>query len=165
MSDYVPPPILIDTREQQPWEFTRRSWASGSVVQGLKTGDYTLLGLEDVFTIDRKGKVTELAGNLTQARFERELERMEGFKHPFIVCDFPIEDLLDYPRVAAVPPFLRKKIRVSGAFLMSVLERYWLTYKTKWVFSAGRGREVALGMFKRVAALYAPPEEPASVGQ
>lgn len=42
--------IIIDTREQQPWEFEHYSTAS----RKLDTGDYSIEGLENLFTIERK---------------------------------------------------------------------------------------------------------------
>lgn len=143
--------ILCDTREQQPWEFSEKDWEHGSVRATLKTGDYTLQGFEDVLTIDRKGKASELATNLTDKRFERELERLQDFKYPFIVCDFPLSDLLQFPFIPEVPSFVRKKIRARGPFLVSILETFWLRFKTKWIFTEhGDGKNRALGLFKRV---------------
>jgi hypothetical protein len=146
--------IIQDTREQQPWEFSKRAWPDGVEVKGLLTGDYTLAGLEETFTADRKGKVTELASNLVRDRFVRELERMEGIAHPFVVCDFSLNELLDYPRVASVPHYLRRKIRLRGPFLVSKLNEFMLKYRARWVFADGRGRDLVLSMLKRVAGLY-----------
>jgi hypothetical protein len=152
-----PIPILIDTREQTPWSFTRNEWPDGFEVIGLKTGDYTLKGFENVFTIDRKGSAGEVANNLVQDRFERELERMEEFAHPFIICDFPLRDLLAYPNIPSVPQYLRRKIKLKGPFLISVLERFWLQYKAKWIFAEkGDGAARAIGLMKRFMKLNVP---------
>lgn len=68
--------IIVDTREQKPLEWstveTRRAT--------LHTGDYSVEGYEDSFTIERKS-LDDLIGSLTagRERFLRECERMEKF--------------------------------------------------------------------------------------
>jgi hypothetical protein len=49
----TPPTILIDTREQRPFRFTR--YEVQTVRQFLPSGDYSVGGLEDRIAIERKG--------------------------------------------------------------------------------------------------------------
>jgi ERCC4-type nuclease len=51
------PVIVIDTREPDPLAFERRSSIRGT----LQTGDYSVAGLEDLFSIERK-TVADLVG-------------------------------------------------------------------------------------------------------
>jgi hypothetical protein len=51
-------PILVcDTREQEPLTFTRLRAVRGTLV----TGDYSVLGCEQEFAIERKGSLDEAA--------------------------------------------------------------------------------------------------------
>ena len=52
--------IIIDTREQKPWEFPGHTTA----VQKLDTGDYSVEGLEDILCIERKQNTSEFAKNI-----------------------------------------------------------------------------------------------------
>lgn len=69
------PTILVDTREQTPLSFS-----FPSITATLSTGDYSVLGLEDNFTVERKS-LSDLYGSLTSGRerFSRELQRMRAF--------------------------------------------------------------------------------------
>jgi len=148
--------IIVDTRERNPWKFSKAEWPFGYERLALKTGDYSLNGLHDIFTIDKKAKVTELARNLSESRFERELERMRGMKHSYIVCDFPLSDLEQFPYIDSVPHFLRKKIRAKGPYLVSILERLKAEYPTEWIFTeVGGAREATLTIIKDMAFRYA----------
>ena len=51
------PVIVVDTREQEPLVFERLTSVRGT----LKTGDYSVAGLQDLFSIERK-TVADLVG-------------------------------------------------------------------------------------------------------
>lgn len=78
------PVIVIDTREQTPLVPTRLEYVRGT----LTTGDYSVLGLEDQFAIERKSiadlvqccKSGTKAAEGERERFERELCRMRGMR-------------------------------------------------------------------------------------
>ncbi len=63
--------IIVDTREQQPWNFK----TYGTVSQKLDTGDYSIEGLENLVAIERKKSVNEFATNITEKRFKDWVER------------------------------------------------------------------------------------------
>ena len=74
----VKPTIIVDTREQTPLTFTRLAFVRGT----LQSGDYSFLGGEELFAIERKS-VADLIGCCvgdSRERFERELHRLRGFK-------------------------------------------------------------------------------------
>ena len=99
---YPPPTILIDTREKQPFTF---AWAvSHSQIKPVQTGkvdagDYTVLNIPNLVTIERKKTVGELYNNLVgkdkYERFIREMERMQSFKHRYIVVEQDMSALWD----------------------------------------------------------------------
>ncbi len=70
--------IVVDTREQDPLIFERLASVRGS----LQTGDYSVAGLQDQFSIERK-TVSDLIGCCmgdNRERFERELHRLRGYR-------------------------------------------------------------------------------------
>ena len=70
--------VLKDTREKNGWNFNSSSKCLAVARWGLKTGDYTIRGLEKDLVIERKASTGELAMNLGKKRkaFEAEIERM-----------------------------------------------------------------------------------------
>ena len=72
------PTIIVDTRETQPLVFTRLESRRGT----LLTGDYSIAGLENLFSIERKtiGDLVACCVGENRARFERELHRLRGFR-------------------------------------------------------------------------------------
>ena len=109
MADYSDFNIIIDTREQQAWEFPRHSTAN----KKLDTGDYSLGGLEDILCIERKKSVSEIASNITEKRFEDVLERMTKYKYTYMIFEFSLTDVLMYPQGSEIPRHKWKYIRIS----------------------------------------------------
>ena len=73
----VRPTIVIDTREQEPLPFERLP----TVRAGLRAGDYSFLGGEEYFAVERKS-IADLVSccvNSNRERFEWELHRLRGF--------------------------------------------------------------------------------------
>lgn len=139
--DYI---VKIDTREQRPWEFS----SSESIV--LKTGDYTIKGMEDILCLERKGSITEFAGNVTDKRFDRELERMRAFKYAFLVLEFSMADLIRYPYSSGLPKSKYMRIKINGAFILKRLIEIDIQYNVKVILAGDYGKETALSIFKRV---------------
>jgi ERCC4-type nuclease len=77
LDDFLPK-IAVDTREQTPLKFTRLE----AVERALFTGDYSIMGLEEEFAVERKS-LDDLAncclsGN--RDRLERELHRLRDYR-------------------------------------------------------------------------------------
>lgn len=144
--------VVRDTREKegQGWEFPGTVACAGTVREALPTGDYTLKGFESVFTIDRKGAVSEFATNVFEERFERELARMATFELAVVLLEFELSDIVNYPRTSGIPKCRWKRLRVNGS---SYLRRFWelqLKYPHVHFLFAGRhGKEAASSLFKR----------------
>lgn len=78
------PPIIIDTREQLPYDFGGHP----SYIRTLKTGDYSLEGLENLVVIERK-RHEEFIGCLgnDRERFQNEIERGSTFRRLHVVVE------------------------------------------------------------------------------
>lgn len=142
--------IIRDTREKKGWDF------SGEQVelQALKTGDYSIKGFEDQVCIERKKSVGELASNVTQPRFEREIKRMAEIPHAFILLEFSMFDLDLYPSGTNLPRRVKKKIRIKGNFIKSVLSRYLIDYNIQTILcgDALQAEMMALSILKECYA-------------
>jgi hypothetical protein len=142
--------VIRDTQEQQGWDFIPGPSCLGTIKQKLPTGDYTLVGYEDIFTIERKGSTGELAKNIYEGRFERELQRMEGFAHPFMVVEFTMEDILSFPKNSGIPIRLWPKLKTTSFFLLKRFIEFQVQYKTHIILAGKQAKEVASSIFKRI---------------
>src|SRR3984893_2848677 len=72
------PVVVCDTREQEPLVFTRFTSVRGT----LQTGDYSIVGLTDLFAVERKSTndLVSCCMGENRSRFERELHRLRGYR-------------------------------------------------------------------------------------
>jgi ERCC4-type nuclease len=78
------PVVLVDTREQNPFDFSRfEGWFAGIEKRALKLGDYSVAGLEDHCVVERK----DLVHSLTTGRsvFLDRLRLMSRYNHRLLV--------------------------------------------------------------------------------
>jgi DNA excision repair protein ERCC-4 len=116
--------IVVDSREQQPYEYP------GSVVKGLPSGDYSVLGYEDRVAIERKSKAdayASLGGG--RARFEREVQRLAKLDYAAVVIESTLEDFLVPPAFTRMNP----KSAVNSIIAWSV------KYRVGLFFAGNRG--------------------------
>lgn len=147
--------IIRDVQEKANyWDFSPSNLCRGTVVEGMRTADYTIRGLEKVFCLERKASSGELAGNLYTKQFENELKRMQLFKHAFVVCEFLLEDLFQFPYNSSIPKPIWKKLRVNSKGLLKRLFELEVKYNCKFIFAGNRGKEVAMILFKQMLEMY-----------
>jgi len=84
--------LVIDSREQCPLDFS--AYPCTVERAGLRTGDYSVKGMENIIAAERKSE-SDLLGSLTQgrSRFEAELARARGFACFLVVCETTWERL------------------------------------------------------------------------
>lgn len=84
------PTVVVDTREQVPLPIADLPMIRGT----LATGDYSILGCEHLFSVERKS-IADLVGCCcgdSRARFERELHRLRGYRFKrLLVVGVPAE--------------------------------------------------------------------------
>ena len=92
------PNIIIDTREQKPLDFSPflRGGVEWGVTSGtLLHGDYSVQGLTELITIERKSLPDFIACvGRERERFTRELLAMRGYKYRAVMLEFCITDLI-----------------------------------------------------------------------
>ncbi|MBN1419930.1 MAG: hypothetical protein JXP34_14210 [Planctomycetes bacterium] len=76
--------LLIDSREQRPL----RLHPFRTKVEALDTGDYSIIGLENLVRLERKSVPDPVAcSGRARERFERELSRLRAFPHRAVVIE------------------------------------------------------------------------------
>lgn len=147
---FDPYTVYIDTSEQLPWKFNKSKHCLGSEDKNLFTGDYTLRGYEDLLCIERKGCVSELAKNVTEDRFEEELERMRAFKYRYVICAFTHKEMLAYPKGSGIPWQQQKLLRVKGPYMLRRITELEMRYSVNFILAGEHAQDVATSIFKRV---------------
>jgi ERCC4-type nuclease len=144
--------IIVDTREQLPWEFGFHTTSK----KKLDTGDYSMEGFESILTIERKKSVSEIANNITESRFKNELERMSKIPHPFIIMEFNLQDIYSFPIGSDIPKKMWDKIKISGNFIMKYLIQAQLNYNIHILFcgDAENAEKTAISIMKRIYEKY-----------
>lgn len=84
------PKLIVDTREQTPLVFEHLPSERGT----LMTGDYSVKGLHEDFSVERKSMI-DLIGSLTRERerFMREMHRMRGFRYRYLLIVGTMQEL------------------------------------------------------------------------
>ena len=125
------PTLVQDTREQRPLVFPRLPVVIGT----LYSGDISIQGLEDLFSIERKGSIEELVSCCTgqRERFEHELHRLRGFR---------------FKRLAVIGSraeieYQRYRSRVAPAAVLGTLAAWEIRFDLPTVFFSSR-EEAAL---------------------
>lgn len=107
----IQPTIIVDSREQNPLVFSRLQSVRGT----LQTGDYSVVGLEELFAIERKS-IPDLGCCMgeNRERFERELHRLRGFRFKRLLIVGTEDDLLAGRYRSAIKP--QAVMATLGAF-------------------------------------------------
>lgn len=144
--------IIIDTREQHPWEFPNNAKAN----KKLDTGDYAIEGLENILCIERKNGIAEIANNMTEPRFQDVIERMKSYKHAYILIECSYEQLMNYPIGSDVPKRAWSKIKITPAFILKFLTELSVHHNIHIIFCGNPrwAEKTALSIMKRVYKLY-----------
>ena len=129
--------ILKDTREKNGWDFKSFDRCIAVADWGLRTGDYTVKGLEKHLVIERKASTSELAINLGKKRsaFENEIKRMSSFRWKYIIFEFSIDDLMNFPKNSGIPKKQMQYVRMNGKFMWKKLREYEEEYGVQLIFS------------------------------
>ena len=100
------PTVLVDTREQNPFNFSRfDGWFAGVEKKALKLGDYSIAGLEELCIVERKD-LSDLVHSFTAERpaFISRLRRMSTYPQRLLVITAPLSTVKSsYPFSNANP--------------------------------------------------------------
>jgi ERCC4-type nuclease len=163
MPNIRPFTIIKDTREKQGYTFeasrTKYHVCKGMVVRKLDTGDYSLEGLEDKVCIERKASVVELANNVgvSSRRFMAEIERMKECPHKFLILEFSLTDLMNFPEGSDVPEKEIKNLKITNKYMLRFLMELQINHSVNVIFcdSKKNAKWTVLSILKRVNEKYA----------
>lgn len=146
--------IIQDTREQIPLDFSFFEECEGVEKRKVDTGDYSMVGYEDKVFIERKRNSGELSINLgvDKDRFYRELDRTQDIPFKYIVCEFSVNDLLEFPKNSGIPKDKWSKLRFNGKALYGLCKKIEEQYGIRFVFCDNRhdAAEQIIMIFKQV---------------
>lgn len=149
--------IIIDTREQHPWEFPDHAVAN----RKLDTGDYSIEGLENILCIERKNGIAEIANNITEKRFKDVIERMSKYKHAYMLIECDYDQMMHYPIGSDVPKRAWSKIKISPAFILKYLIELTVYHNIHVIFCGcpSWAEKTALSIMKRIHTSYGTKPE------
>ena len=139
MAKKCPFTIIIDTREQCPYDFPF------SKRQCLPSGDYSINGYEQHIAIERKTK-QDIYQSVSKGRkrFKKEVERLATYKYAAIVIESSLDNLLIPPPYTELSPrvvintllswSIKYRLHVffasdrdhARAIVYRLLEKFWL---------------------------------------
>ena len=140
--------VVVDTREQKPWSFDNYAKAN----RKLDAGDYSLEGLENVFAIERKKSVNEIANNIVESRFKDAIARLSQLKHSFLLLEFNMDSVLSYPIGSDLPRKYWDKVKVTPTFLLKNIIEWETNHGITVIFcgSSSNAEQVAEYIFKKI---------------
>jgi len=152
--------VIQDTREQNPWKFTDKC-VEKVVSQKLDYGDYALQGYQNMLWIERKGSVSEIANNMFEERFERLLHNVADYPYKYIICEFSMDDVYNYPYRQGLPKSVIRKIRVRGKRIMSYLAHVSLEHYINivYAYNANYAQHYATSLMKNMLRVIESTEE------
>lgn len=122
--------IIQDSQEKIPFDF---SFYNVEVeVKKIPTADYTVQGFEDIVLVERKASVDEIAANFTFKKdaWWREMKRMSEAKFKYVICEFPFQDVLDYPKSSKAS----HKIKMNGIVISQSINKCIANYGVEFIF-------------------------------
>jgi len=145
---YVDFTIIVDTREQHPWELKHYTTAS----RKLDTGDYSVEGFENVLCIERKYSISEFVNNMGEKRFKDVLERMKSYDYSFIIMEFNFNDILNFPIGSTIPKRVWDKLKISPSYIIKYITDIQMHYGIHVLFcdSPAGAEKMALSIMRRV---------------
>ena len=90
------PTVLVDTREREPLPLhaNHPNWIAGEQRSALKTGDYTVEGMEGLLALERKSLADLVSCTVTyRKRFLAACSRLAKFRWKAILIEATLEDI------------------------------------------------------------------------
>ena len=152
--------IIQDSREKNGWTFD--IYNCDIEVQGLKEGDYTtkeILNFESdtnskILRIERKFSTGELSNNIGKLhkQFNKEMEKMSEYEYSYLICEFSMDNIMEFPENSGIPKKYWKSLRMNGKIIWSKLMRLQDKHGFQIIFAGSRqlAEDAAIGIFKEV---------------
>jgi len=91
--------IITDSREQCPWLFTSIIPPPKIIIQGLKTGDYSIQGGENSGIVVERKSIPDLFGSVGKGRnrLKSEFQRMAEYQYAAIILERSFASIIKNP--------------------------------------------------------------------
>lgn len=146
------PIIQIDTRERTPWTFAQAfkgGKIAGTVSEYVTAGDYALRAYPKLVVIERKKNVSELYNNFVpqdkRDRFDREMQRMQEYKHKYIVVEQEWKELYNERNFR----YASKNQSYAGVVVLSNLIRIMGQFGVHVIFAGDNAEHTATTILVR----------------
>lgn len=149
--------IIRDTQEKvNTWNFIKSKYCDGTIDESLWTGDYTIQGMENIFSIERKASTGEIAGNVWTKQFLNELKRADKLKHFWVICEFSLKDILNFPYNSGIPKRIWPRLKVNATLILKKIIEFETNHNVKFIFAENGevAKEAARAIFKRMIEMY-----------
>lgn len=115
--------VIKDTREQNGFDL--EFYGFNVINRKLDIGDYSIEGMEDLLSIERKASTAEIALNFGKKtkQFDAEITRMKNIKHVYLICEFTLDTLLKFPKDSGIPKNMLSKVRINANYLVSRIRK------------------------------------------
>jgi ERCC4-type nuclease len=154
------PKIIIDTREKTPWCFDGDEAFEEVIVRKLDAGDYSLDGLEEIVTIERKASADEMLNNFmkNKERIYAEIDRMKDYPYKFIIIEQDLATLMD-PKSYYINRLKNRRKRPPSprmpiAIVISNLTTVMLEHGVHVIFAGSKAQNMARGILLAVHELH-----------
>lgn len=148
------PLIIKDSREHEGhgYDYPEDDTFAGTKIEKLSVGDYAVDGLQHLIFIDRKKTSSELANNISEARFEKLLQKASKYKYRYLLMEFDLEDIYQFPLNSGIPVRFFKRCKIKPAFLASYLARIAIDYDINLIFAgnAEQAEKFCYALLKRI---------------
>lgn len=156
--------IIIDSREQSAFDFRQltekgKPLVVGTERKGLKTGDYSVKGFEEMFAVERKelGDLFNCMGS-DRERFERQLERLNKLQGAWVMIEGGWDRILRGHAHSKMNPK-----SVVGSILAYQADYFpnvhWITAPGKWV-----AEQLTFNILRRCVKKYGEKEKDTGKG-
>ena len=138
--------IIVDSREQLPYQFLGHP----TMKSGLKTGDYSVTGMEHLVCVERKsqadywGCLINTKPKFNRDRFVRELERMKDIPWSKVIIECTRQQALEgyyyWDGYSNIKSKVRGETAINSANFWSMAHGV----RFEWVADRAEGEAVAL---------------------
>jgi hypothetical protein len=142
----IKPVLLIDSREKIPWQFEGDEDFSLVKYTKLDAGDYSIEGMENIISIERKANVDELFSNFinNKERIHAEFERLKDHKIRIVIVEQNCEDVFNPMKYYVNAHGLNKRsVKMPVAVVMSNLIELMLKFNVHIIFGGSKSRHMA----------------------
>ena len=85
-----------------------------------------------------------------------EIERMKSFPHKFLVLEFSLEQLMDFPEGSDIPDGEIKNLRISNKYMLRFLMELQINHNVHVIFCGSKknAKWTVLSILKRINEKY-----------